>query len=152
MRVRAPVERCGRRRAPSLRRLLHVFFISNKLGGPSRQKKKGAIFNSRRSPSSRPATYESAGVFTLLFMQGFLWNAGIGWTIPNRNSCVCSTLIKAVSCTNTLHPAPSSPGESDFQALFKGPPLWPLGAHTLHPEASAVYRSSLESKYSSWWR
>ncbi|XP_059214273.1 torsin-1A-like [Centropristis striata] len=34
----------------------------------------------------------SSGVFQLLFMQSFLWNAGIGWTIPNRNSSLKADL------------------------------------------------------------
>lgn len=61
-------------------------------------------------PLSRLAANEmSLGVFHLLFMQSFLWNAGIGWTIPNRNSCECLPLIKpplmhkhSPSCSNRL--------------------------------------------------
>lgn len=55
-------------------------------------------------------------------MQGFLWNAGIGWTIPNRNSCECLPLIKPLSCTNTLHPAQTAL-RIWFWGIFLSP-LW----------------------------
>lgn len=74
-------------------------------------------------PVSRRATYEmSLGVFQLLFMQSFLWNAGIGWTIPNRNSCECLPLIKPLACTNTLHPAETASRIWFWSICF--PPLW----------------------------
>ncbi len=70
---------------------------------------------------SRLATNEmSSGVFQLLFMQGFLWNAGIGWTIPNRTSCECLPLIKPFSCTNTLHPAQTA-SRIWFWSVFLSP-------------------------------
>ena len=72
-------------------------------------------------PVSRPATNEmSSGVFQLLFMQGFLWNAGIGRTIPNRTSCECLPLIKPLSCTNTLHPAQTA-SRIWFWGIFLSP-------------------------------
>ena len=64
----------------------------------------------------------SLGVFHLLFMQGFLWNAGIGRTIPKRTSCECSPLIKPHSCTNTLHPAQTASQIWFFEACLCLPP------------------------------
>lgn len=96
--------------------------------------------------SRLPPNEMSSGVFQLLFMQSFLWNAGIGWTIPNRNSCECLPLIKPLSCTNTLHPAQT---ESDFEAFF----CLHCGADILKgASAFSLLTSRPSAAFAVWWK
>lgn len=86
-------------------------------------------------PSRRLATNEmSLGVFQLLFMQSFLWNAGIGWTIPKRTSCECLALIKppllhkhSPSCWNLILKHFSAPivKQTSWRGLLTS---WPSAA------------------------
>lgn len=116
------------------------------------------------------------GRFQLLFMQGFLWNAGIGWTIPNRNSCECLPLIKtpllhkhSPSCSNRFanlilkHFSVPIVAQTSWRGprAFSFLTSWPSAAFAVQrktQESSVAYWkvifinwTSLECQYFSWW-
>ncbi len=88
------------------------------------------------------------GVFILLFIPRFLWNSGIGRTIPNRKSCKCLELINPLAA-QTLPSCPSSPSTGNHVSI--GPqthwgsaetaPVWPCDFNYSYLEYPNIYRN-----------